>query len=159
MAAPPVPPKPIYEPWPHPPSTTLTKGQAEQLLRNSGHVDPRDEQIRALMEGLERTRAAFDGITKLLDGVRDLGDVQRKEIDSLNLHRGLKDTEIKYLRTALSDLVGALPKCIQCGAPAPTRDGTMYYCEAHEPSWIGGQHELPYAAPLQRCLTLLKGAG
>jgi hypothetical protein len=151
----------LYEAVPIPPgqSVILTKEQTEQLLRNSAQADPRDEQIRALREELAEARAGWKRTALELDGYEGGVPQMGTRLWRAEKELGKARDNAVDLRVALSDLVGALPKCIQCGAPAPTRDGTMYYCEAHEPSWIGGQHELPYAAPLQRCLTLLKGGG
>jgi hypothetical protein len=103
----------------------------------------RDEQILALR--CERSSAQEENSIQAYD---DTGALWADRFDAL--------------RTALSDLVDALPKCDKHGNPATRawRRGDVRYCDecgvfvpprAPVP-------EYPHAAPLRRAIALLRGA-
>jgi hypothetical protein len=131
--------------------------------------DPRDEQIRALKEELANAeKAADDRWAAALDLADWDGGVFHYDGRIYPWPSGFVpncpatwEEQIKPFRTALSDLVAALPKCgimvdgHQCGNQA-TRSwerGRTRYCDEHGPL----VPEYPRAAPLRRAIALLNG--
>jgi hypothetical protein len=76
--------------------------------------------------------------------------------DELNIALDASFATVLELRSALRDLVDALPRCDECLAPATHHDcsNAELYCDDHIPA---GRHDhaQPYAAPLRNALALL----